>query len=89
MTTPPPFPVLIDVTAGITWPRPAAVVAPRVQVITDVAHRITAVFDEAGLSMVDRYSALQVAKALVLVSGAALVPPAAAAAPQESVGGEQ
>ncbi len=89
MTTTPRGPVLIDVAAGITWPRPAAEAAPRVQAVTDVALRITAVLDEAGLAMVDRYAALQVARALVVVSGAALVPPDADAAPEGSVGGAQ
>lgn len=42
------------------------------QIVTDLAHRITRMFDETGASQVERYSALKVAKALVVVSAASV-----------------
>ena len=42
-----------------------------VQIVTDLAARITHLFDDAGASQVERYAALDVARALVVVSEAA------------------
>ena len=58
-----------------------------VQIVTDLAERITRLFDDVGASRVERYSALDVARALVVVSDASttLVPePPDEPAPPES-----
>lgn len=44
-----------------------------VQIVTDLADRITRLFDDVGASQVERYSALDVARALVPLSEASLV----------------
>jgi hypothetical protein len=44
-----------------------------VQIVTQLAAQITALFDAAGASQVERYSALDVARALVPVSDASLI----------------
>ncbi len=43
-----------------------------VQIVTELAERITRLFDDVGASQVERYSALDVARALVPVSAASL-----------------
>lgn len=42
--------------------------ASGVQIVTDMAEQITRLFDDAGASQVERYAALDVARALVVVS---------------------
>ena len=44
-----------------------------VQIVTNLAERITRLFDDAGASQVERYSALDVARALLVVSEASVV----------------
>jgi hypothetical protein len=44
-----------------------------VQIVTALAERITRLFDDAGASQIERYSALDVARALVPVSQASAV----------------
>jgi hypothetical protein len=44
-----------------------------VRIVTDLAERITALFDDAGASQVERYSALDVARALVPISEASVM----------------
>jgi hypothetical protein len=43
-----------------------------VQIVTDLAQQITRLFDDVGASQVERYSALDVARALVPISEASL-----------------
>jgi hypothetical protein len=43
-----------------------------VQIVTDLAERITQLFDDTGASQVERYAALDVARALVVVSAASI-----------------
>lgn len=45
------------------------------QIVTSLADRITCLFDDAGASRVERYCALDVARALVEVSEASSVLP--------------
>jgi hypothetical protein len=44
-----------------------------VQIVTDLAERITRLFDDLGASQVERYAALDMARALVPVSEASMV----------------
>ncbi len=44
-----------------------------VQIVTELAERITRLFDETGASQVERFAALDVARALIVVSGASSV----------------
>jgi hypothetical protein len=60
-----------------------------VQIATDLADRITRLFDDVGASQIERYSALDVARALIPLSeasiSAALSPsPSGHEAPPES-----
>jgi hypothetical protein len=62
-----------------------------VQIVTELAERITRLFDETGASQVERYCALDVARALVSVSDASLFIPSSSSSdsalegPPESV----
>ena len=43
-----------------------------VQIVTDLAERITRLFDDVGASQIERHAALDVARALVVVSLASI-----------------
>jgi len=47
-------------------------VSPGVQIATHLAEAITRLFDESGATLVERYAALDVARALVPVSAASV-----------------
>ena len=63
--------------------------AEGVQIVTDLAQRITRMFDETGASQIERHSALKVAKALIVVSAASLTSDSTplGGAPEESAEG--
>jgi hypothetical protein len=46
-----------------------------VQIVTDLAGQITRLFDSVGASLIERHAALDVARALVIVSEASISAP--------------
>jgi hypothetical protein len=67
------------------------VTAPSVRIATDLALRVTRIFDDAGATQLERHAALTIAEALVSLSEASLTVPdgeerSPSAAPGESPG---